>query len=148
MRYRTRATADVTTAADCRSRPAYRLFFQVVPTLFFHCRNSVWPSQPVVVRVSYTRVRHRGTIFVLRTVFAFSRAQSMKSCATGLSVRFFRVTITFWTCAIGSSTGKIFISERMVGNINTEAGKIVTKRPVAKRLILTSGESAITVVRG
>ena len=42
--------------------------------------------------------------------------------------------------AICSLTGKTLISERIVGNLNTEAGKIVTKRPVAKRLILTSGE--------
>jgi hypothetical protein len=40
--------------------------------------------------------------FFLAIFFASARAQSMKSCATGLSARFCRVTITFWTCAIGS----------------------------------------------
>ena len=64
----------------------------------------------------------------------------MKSCATGLSVRFFRVTIPIGTRAIGSSTGKILISGRLVGNLNAEAGKIVRKRPVASRLIRTSGK--------
>ena len=34
-------------------------------------------------------------------VFATSRAQSMKSCATGLSVRVFRVMIPFGTRALG-----------------------------------------------
>lgn len=73
--------------------------------------------------------RHSVYHFRFASGLAISRAQSMKSCATGLSARFFRVTITFCTWAMGSSTGKTLISERMVGNVNTEAGKIVTKRP-------------------
>jgi hypothetical protein len=60
----------------------------------------------------------------------------MKSWATGLSARFFRVTIPFGWRAIGSSTGKTLSSVRLVGNLKAEAGKTVTKRPVAKRLIL------------
>ena len=63
----------------------------------------------------------------------------MKSCATGLSVRVFRVTTPFGTRAIGRRTGKTLISERMAGNFNAEAGKIVTKRPLASRLIRASG---------
>lgn len=49
----------------------------------------------------------------------------MKNFATGLNVRFFRVTISFGTGAIGSLTGKILIPERLMGNPKTEAGKIV-----------------------
>ena len=52
----------------------------------------------------------RCPAFHFASGFATSRAQSMKSCATGLSVRFFRVTIPFGTRAIGSSTGKTLIS--------------------------------------
>jgi hypothetical protein len=43
--------------------------------------------------------------FLFASGFATSRACSMKSFATGLSVRFFRVTIPFGTRAIGSSMG-------------------------------------------
>ena len=72
----------------------------------------------------------------------------MKSFATGLSVRFFRVTMPTGTRAIGSSTGKTLSSGRLVGNLNAEAGKIVRKRPVARRLIRTSGGTVTTVTRG
>ena len=72
----------------------------------------------------------------------------MKSRATGLSARFFRVTISFGTRAIGSSTGKILSSERREGNLNADAGKIVRKGPVASRLVRTSGGVATTVGRG
>jgi hypothetical protein len=72
----------------------------------------------------------------------------MKSWATGVSVRFFTVTITFGTRAIGRSTARTLISERIFNNPNTEAGKIVTKRPVVRRLARTWGESVTTVVRG
>lgn len=72
----------------------------------------------------------------------------MKSCATEPSVRFFRVTIPFGRRAIGSWTGKTLISERLAENLNAEAGKIVTKRPVARRLVRTSEDSVTTDVRG
>jgi len=57
-----------------------------------------------------------------------------ESCPTGLSVRFFRVTIPFGSGATGSSIGKTLISGCLVGNLNAEAEKIVRKRPVANRL--------------
>ncbi len=75
--------------------------------------------------------------FVLASGLATSRACSMKSCAAGLSVRFFRVMITFGTGATGSSMGKTLISDRPVGNLNAEAEKIARKRPVANRLSRT-----------
>ena len=72
----------------------------------------------------------------------------MKSRATGLSVRFFSVKIPFGTLAIGSSTGKILSSRRLVGNLNIEVAKIVRSRPVAKRPIRTSAVAVNTVARG
>lgn len=70
----------------------------------------------------------------------------MKSRATELSVRFFRVTIPLGTGAIGSSTG--LTSMRLVGNLNAEAENIVRKGPVAGRLNRTCGDSVTTTVRG
>src|SRR5215204_2735406 len=95
---------------------------------------------------SRARSRHYNYDFRLTSGLATSRAQSMKSCATGLSVRFFRVTIPFGSGAIGSFTGRTLISERLVGNVNAEVGKIAIKRPVVKRLVRTSGDSVTTVV--
>ena len=46
----------------------------------------------------------------------------MKSCATGLSVRFFRVTIPTGARACCSLTGKTLISGRLE-NLNTEVGQ-------------------------
>src|SRR5215475_9222364 len=54
--------------------------------------------------------------------FATSRAYSMKSCATGLSIRFFRVTTPNATRATDSLTGKTLISGRGRGNLNIEVG--------------------------
>ena len=61
--------------------------------------------------------------------FATSRAYSMKSRATGLSVRFFRVTMPIGTCAIGRSTGKTLISGRLVGNLNKDSRENREKAP-------------------
>ena len=72
--------------------------------------------------------RHGIYHFRLASGLATSRAQSMKSLATGPSARSFRVTIPFGRRAVGSSTGKTLSSERLVRNLNAEAGKIVTKR--------------------
>src|SRR5262249_13574354 len=72
----------------------------------------------------------------------------MKRRATGLSVRFLKVKIPLGTLAIGNSTGKIFSSGRLVGNLNTEAAKIVRRRPVAKRPIRTSAGAVNTVAQG
>jgi len=86
--------------------------------------------------------------FSVANGFATWRAYSIKSLATGLSVRFFRVTIPVGTQAAGSSTGRILISERLDRNFNADAGKIVRKRPVAKSLIRASGEMVTTVTCG
>jgi len=72
----------------------------------------------------------------------------MKSCVTGLSVRFFKVTIPTGTLLSDCWTGKAFNSGRLVENLNMQSGIIEIKRPVARRLILTSGEAVNTVARG
>src|SRR5829696_6798324 len=76
---------------------------------------------------------------------ATSRAALMKSCAIGLSVRPFRVTIPIGTGDVGRSTGKILISEPLAKTLASE--KIDRKRPVARSLIRTSG-IATTVACG
>src|SRR5262249_49653803 len=96
---------------------------------------------------SWANKRHDGYDFRLASGFATSRAVSMKSCATGLSVRFFRVTIPIGTRAYCSLTGKTLISGRLE-NLNIEIGMIVRKRPVATRLSRTPARAANTAVRG
>ena len=80
--------------------------------------------------------------------FATSRACLMKSRATEVSVRFFRVTIPLGTGSIGSWTGKALTSVRFIGNLNAEAENIVRKGPVAGRLNRACGDSVTTIVRG
>src|SRR5215207_10160367 len=92
--------------------------------------------------------RHSVDHFLFASGFATSRAPSTKSCAEGLSVRCFSVTIPLGTRAIGSSTGKTLSSGRLMENLNAEVAKIVRKCPVASRLIRTSGGMVTTVVRG
>jgi len=77
--------------------------------------------------------RHGIYHFFRARGFATSRASSMKSWTTGLSVRFFRVTIPFGTRACCSLTGRTLISASFE-NPNSEIGTIVRKRPVATRL--------------
>src|SRR5262245_50069027 len=95
------------------------------------------------------RARSRPGIyhFLRARGFETSRAVSMKSCATGLSVRFFRVMIPIGTRAYCNSTGKTLIPGRFE-SFNIEIGAIVSKRPVATRLSRTPAEAAKTVVRG
>ena len=54
----------------------------------------------------------------------------------------------FGTQATGSAMGNTLISERLMGNLNADAGKIERKCPVARRLIRASGEMVTTVTRG
>src|SRR5690348_17247867 len=91
--------------------------------------------------------RHGIYHFLRARGFETSRAVSMKSRATGLSVRFFSVMIPTGTAAYGSSTGKTLIPERLE-NLNSEIGTMVSRPPVATRLSRTPTEAAKTVVRG
>ena len=53
--------------------------------------------------------------------FATSRASSMKSCATGLSLRVFRVMMPTGTAAIDMATGRATTSDCLAENCNAEA---------------------------
>jgi hypothetical protein len=64
--------------------------------------------------------------------FASSRAQLMKSCAIGLSVRFFKVMIPTGNGIPGVSTGSA-LSGRRLSKRNIDIGIIVMNRPVASR---------------
>jgi len=80
--------------------------------------------------------------------FATSRAQAMKSWATGLSVRFFRVRIPTGLPPVGMLMGKALISGFPAENLNTEAGTIVRKRPLASRALRAGMEEVTSAARG
>ena len=63
--------------------------------------------------------------------FATSRAQSMNSFATGLTVRFFTVMTPTGNGGMGNSTGKILNGGRCVPKRSKERGKIPTNDPLA-----------------
>src|SRR5271169_5009515 len=99
-----------------------------------HCIGTGW-----IVRDSYRRCFARG--------LATSRAQSIKSCAEGLSARFFSVATPIGPI-VGSSIGSALMDRGLVGNLSTDRGRIVRKRPVANRLVLTPIGDDTTFARG
>ena len=80
--------------------------------------------------------------------FATSRAHWMKSCTTGLMVRFFKVMIPTGLCVVGNSTGNRLIAGLLAENFNTELGMIVRKRPVASSALRTGTVDVMIVVGG
>ena len=70
--------------------------------------------------------------------FATSRAQSMKSCATAVRVRFFNVTIPTGMCALANSMGRALIVVRKL--LNPYLPVMVRNLPLA-----TSAKRAISV---
>jgi tripartite-type tricarboxylate transporter receptor subunit TctC len=88
-------------------------------------------------RKGWARSRRGVYPFVFASGFPNLRALSTKSCATGLSVRFFRVTIPFGTPAIGNSTGKTTVPE-FVAYVKANPDKI----SMASAGIGTSGHVA------
>ena len=62
-----------------------------------------------------------------------SRAESTKSCATGLIVRFFKVMIPTGQGGTGSSTGTILNGGRFVLSLSTESGIVTKNSPFARR---------------
>ena len=56
--------------------------------------------------------------------FATSRACSIKSCATGLSIRFLRLNTPIGTGGSGSATGNTLNGSRAAGNFNRVVEKI------------------------
>src|SRR5262249_25582896 len=62
--------------------------------------------------------------------FVRLRAQSMKSCATGLIIRFFKVMMAIGPGRIGRSTGTAFRPKRLPLIHRTDAGATDRKWPV------------------
>ena len=58
------------------------------------------------------------------------RAQSMKSCVTGLMIRFFKVTILMGPGWTRKSTGRAFNPRRLPLSRTVETGATDRKRPV------------------
>src|SRR5215470_9836313 len=79
--------------------------------------------------------RHGVYDFFCASGLATSRAQSIKSCAIGLSVRFFKVTTPTGPCRIGRSTGKVFNPKRVPLNFSVEAESTDRKRPVVSKAL-------------
>jgi len=72
----------------------------------------------------------------------------MKSSATGLSVRLFKVTTPIGRLATGKSTGNTLISGRLVGKLNADVGKIVRNVPCQGGSSALSEGVPTTVARG
>jgi hypothetical protein len=72
----------------------------------------------------------------------------MKSCAAGLSVRFFKVTIPIGQGLNGKSTGKILSPNRFALKCSMTAGRIPRKRPVAISAMCISSDWLLMPVRG
>ena len=94
------------------------------------------------------RLQHEAGYLRRPIGFATSRAHRMKSCETGLSVRFFTVIIPTGRRVVGNSTGKRLIAGLSAENRNTELGMIVRKRPVASSALRTGTVDVMIVVGG
>ncbi len=102
---------------------------------------------PIVVRRLARRTGGVYRIF-FASCFASSRQLLMNSCARGLMVRFFKMTIPTGAWPSDCLTARTFNSGRLAERLYAEYGEIEINRPVASRLIRSSAGSAITVVRG
>src|SRR5262245_36756377 len=85
--------------------------------------------------------------YPLRSRLAASRIQSEKSCATGLSVRFFKVISASGLTVVGNSIGKARSSWLLGGNCITTRGTIDKNGPVASKVV-RSGKVEWTTVGG
>ena len=79
---------------------------------------------------------------------ATSRAHSKKSCAIGLSVRFFKVKIPTGPGRIGNFTGKILSDIRLALNRSKEPGRTHKNRPLASRALCNEIEKVTALMRG
>jgi hypothetical protein len=66
---------------------------------------------------------------------ASSRMHPIKSCATGLRVRFLRVTMAVGWCQRGSAIGSTLIDDGFGPNFSMESGISVRNRPVGIKLL-------------
>src|SRR5262245_58520894 len=91
-------------------------------------------SATVRLGVSWARNRYGVYVLVFANDLVASRANSMKSCTTGLSVRFFRVMIPAGQAGIGKLTGRT-LSGGIAPNRNKEPGTIARKDSLASRTL-------------
>src|SRR5262249_47264470 len=93
------------------------------------------PSGRVAVRRELSVERREDyvatAIFSFANGFTTSRAQSMKSWVTGLSVRFFKVMIPTGHGGMGTFTGRTLSGGRFAPNRSIEPGKNPRKGPLA-----------------
>src|SRR5262249_2535908 len=79
---------------------------------------------------------------------AISRAQSMKSCAIGLNVRFFNLRIPIVLRELGRLIGRTLSPALLALKVATDSGTMVRKRPVASSALRTGTVDVITAARG
>ena len=84
------------------------------------------------------RRRHQVYRILLASCFDSSRQWLMNSCARGLMVRFFKMTIPTGAWPSDCLTARTCNSGRLVERLYAEYGQIEIKRPVANRPILSS----------
>jgi DNA invertase Pin-like site-specific DNA recombinase len=78
------------------------------------------------------QVRTSRYPFIFASGFATSRAQSMKSCTTGVSVRFFNNMIPTGQGGIGRVTGSTWRCGRFAPNRSSEAGTVPKNGPLGR----------------
>src|SRR5262249_48893652 len=89
-----------------------------------------------------------GGYFLFANGSASSRTQQMKSCATGLSVRFLSVAMATGRGEGGSLTGSGLKKDGSGPNRKADSGTSVTKRPPAKSFLRRLSELLMIVARG
>ena len=72
----------------------------------------------------------------------------MKTCASGLSARFFNVKSPMGCFVDDNSMGKALIPVCLAENFNACAGNMDKKWPVAKRLVRILWDNVMTAARG
>jgi hypothetical protein len=99
-----------------------RIVRTLEPCLLWPNRYRIGASQRTVVK-GQLRKSSRGIAecyFCFANGLATSRAPSMKSCATGLSMRFFNVRIPIGPLVTGNSTRNLLIDGCLAGYLSTD----------------------------
>jgi len=111
------------------------------------CTIRICPGGYSCVKANATPLRqsHPSSELYFLNDLATPRAQSMKRCATGLSVRFFKAMIPIGRRAVAKSTGKIFGVSFLLANANTLTGRMERNLPLATRLQRAEVEEVMIV---
>src|SRR5262245_42443880 len=92
--------------------------------------------------------RHDTYHFLFASGFTTSRAHSIKSCATGLSVRPFRVLISVGHGVVGKSMGNALRERCLRGKCNSDSGSTARRRPASSKILRRWLEAVVTIARG